>query len=224
MKKIKFLIPYRLFSSSLLIMLLLIGASASANQLQNGPGMNPIEPADSSAGEKSKKKSSDFKVYAGVSSSKIILSDSEIESAYAAGYLLGFAYRKGRFRYWEVGINYNNSAVTIEGVSLLSDNLQIRQVELPLTVGVNLLSLSRRVLGLRLFGGVVPGVIADISSNPFNLTEDDFNRFQFAGRAGFGVDITFLFVEAGYQYGFVDLLNEQSSNLGQFDFRLGFRF
>jgi hypothetical protein len=180
--------------------------------------------AEKSSEKKAPKRVSDFKIYGGISTSKILLSNSSYESANAAGYLLGFAYRKGKFGYWEIGLNYNNSAVSLAGTNALQENMQLRQLEVPLSAGINLLSLTRRVLGVRLFGGLVPGYIAGISDNPFNLVVDDFNRFQLGGRAGVGVDVLFLFFEAGYQYGFIDVLNDQSSNLSQVDFRLGFRF
>jgi len=180
-------------------------------------------PSESSK-EKDHKRVSDFKIYGGVSAGTILLSESPFESAYGTGFLFGAAYRKGRFAYWEIGFNYNNSVVSIEGVNALEENLNIRQVEIPISGGFNLLSLTRRVVGVRLFGGVAPGYIVNISNNPFNLEEDDFERFQLGGRVGIGVDILFLFLEAGYQYGFLDMLKERGSNLSQVDFRLGVRF
>jgi len=177
-----------------------------------------------SSKEKDHKRVSDFKIYGGVSAGTILLSESPFESAYGTGFLLGAAYRKGRFGYWEIGLNYNNTAISLKEENILDDNLQIRQLELPLLGGINLLSLTRRVVGVRLFGGAVPGYILGISNNPFFIDEDDFERFQIAGRAGVGVDVLFMFVELGYQYGFIDLLKNQDSNLSQFDFRLGVRF
>jgi len=179
---------------------------------------------DNTSKKKEYKHVSEFKFYGGISTSKIVVSDKNFESAYATGYLLGLSYRRGRFGYWEIGVNYNNSVVTLEGENIFEDNFQIRQLELPLTAGVNLLSATRRVLGVRLFGGVVPGYVLSTTANPFNIDEDDFNRFQFSGRAGIGIDVLFLFLEVGYQYGFIDVLENQSSNLSQFDFRIGFRF
>lgn len=114
--------------------------------------------------------------------------------------------------------------VSIDSLSILKQNMQIHQLEVPISAGINVLSLTRRVFGLRLFGGVVPGYIAGVSDNPFNLVKDDFNRFQLSGRVGAGVDVFFLFIEIGYQYGFIDVLKEQDSNLSQLDLRLGFRF
>lgn len=179
---------------------------------------------EKSMDKKQQKRVSDFKVYAGISTSKILLSDSPYESTYSTGYLLGFSYRQGRFGYWEVGLNYNNSVVSLEGVNILEDNISIRQFEFPLTAGINLLSPTRRVLGLRLFGGIVPAYVAGVNDNPFDLEKDDFNRFQFSGRIGVGMDILFFFIEGGYQYGFLDLLEDQDTKLSQIDLRLGFRF
>jgi hypothetical protein len=44
------------------------------------------------------------------------------------------------------------------------------------------------------------------------------------GRLGVGVDVLFLFVELDYTYGFLDMLQDQGSNLSQVNFVLGFRF
>ena len=102
--------------------------------------------------------------------------------------------------------------------------MQIRQLEVPITLGINALSLTRRAFGVRIFGGVVPGYILGIEENPFDLVTDDFNRFQLSGRVGVGVDVLFLFIEGSYQYGFTELLEDQKSNLSQLDMKLGFRF
>jgi hypothetical protein len=50
-----------------------------------------------------KKRVSDFKVHGGLSVSSILLSGGEAESAYAAGYVLGASYRRGKNFYWELG-------------------------------------------------------------------------------------------------------------------------
>jgi hypothetical protein len=174
--------------------------------------------------EKTYKRVSDFKLYGGISASSILLSDSQFESAYAAGYILGFSYKKGRHAYWEIGINLNGTVVALDDPNLLDQNLEFNQIEFPLSVGFNLLGTTRRVLGLRLIGGLVPGVVTKVKENPFDLVKDDFNTFQLGGRLGVGVDVMFLFIEAGYQYGFIDLIQEQDSNLSKLYFVLGFRF
>lgn len=209
-----------------MLFIILLNSSAFA-QNDSIPNMDlPVQDTviEKSSKEKGPKRVSDFKLYGGISASTIVLSNSTYEAAYAAGYNLGFAYRKGRYGYWEVGLNFNGSVVALDDVSTLEQNMQIRFLEVPLSGGINLLGATRRVLGLRIYGGLVPGYVARIGDNPFGLEEGDFNQFQLGGRLGVGLDVFFLFIEAGYQYGFMDLLNDQDSNLSQFDLRLGFRF
>ena len=174
--------------------------------------------------KKSCKRVSDFKIYGGISASQILLSNSTYESAYSAGFIAGFSYKRGRFGYWEAGLNYNGSVVALDDVSSAEQTMYIRQFELPLSVGLNLLAETRRVLGLRIFGGVVPGYIFSVGDNPFGLSKGNFNQFQLGGHLGVGVDVFFLFVEGGYQYGIMDLLKDQDSNLSQLYVLLGFRF
>lgn len=214
----------KLIPIPLLVLLLNINAVCQIDTLSTEQSAVQDTVVEKGSDEKSYKRVSDFKLYGGVSASQILLSNGAYESAYAAGYLLGISYKKGRYAYWEIGINYNGSVVTLDDVNTLDQNMQIGQLELPLTVGFNLLGATRRVLGLRVFGGVIPGYITSIGDNPFDLAVDDFNRFQLAGRLGLGVDVLFLFLEGGYNYGFVDLLDSQDSNMSQLNFVLGFRF
>lgn len=210
----------------LLLFAILLNSSAFA---QNDSIPDKDIPVQDTVIEKSKKEKvhkrvSDFKFYGGISGSTIVLSNSTYEAAYAAGYDLGFAFRKGRYGYWEAGLNFNGSIVALDDVSTLEQNMQINQLEIPLSGGINLLGATRRVVGLRIYGGLVPGYVAKIGDNPFGLEKGDFSQFQLGGRIGVGLDVFFLFIEAGYQYGFIDLLTDQNSNLSQFDLRLGFRF
>jgi len=210
----------------LLLFAILLNSSAFA-QNDSIPNMDvPVQDTliEKSSKEKGPKRVSDFKLYGGISASTIVLSNSTYEAAYAAGYNLGFAYRKGRYGFWEVGLNFNGSVVALDEVTALEQNMQISHLELPLSGGLNLLGATRRVIGFRIYGGLVPGYVVKIGDNPFGLEKGDFNQFQLGGRIGVGLDVFFLFIEAGYQYGFLDLLTDQDSNLSQLDLRLGFRF
>ncbi len=211
---------------SLLLFVILLNSSAFAQNDSIPEKELPVQDTiiEKSSKEKVHKRVSDFKIYGGISASTIVLSNSTYEAAYAAGYNLGIAYRKGRYGYWEIGLNFNGSVVALDEVTALEQNMQISHLELPLSGGLNLLGTTRRVLGLRIYGGLVPGYVVKIGDNPFGLEKGDFNQFQLGGRLGVGLDVFFLFIEAGYQYGFMDLLTDQDSNLSQFDLRLGFRF
>jgi len=182
------------------------------------------EPETQDDNKKVKKRVSDFKVFGGLSVSSILLTGSEAEPAYAAGYALGASYKRGKYFYWEIGANFNGSVVGFEDVLDSEKTLEFRQLNFPVSGGLNILGETGRVVGLRTFVGVVPGVITKVPSNSFDLSISDFNEFQMGGRLGVGVDILFLFVEIDYTYGFLDMLQDQDSNLSQVNFLLGFRF
>jgi hypothetical protein len=192
---------------------------SNENELSDTSQVSQEEP------KKEYKRTSDVKLYVGLTISQIIESASEFDSENSAGFNLGIAYRKGRFFYWEVGALYNGSIVVFEQDGMLqNETLGIKLIEFPVNAGINLLSPARRVLGLRLYGGLSPGVIIGIGDNPFGLEKNDFNSFQFSGHLGVGVDVAFLFIETGYSRGFTDLLESNGSNLSQIYFNLGMRF
>jgi len=180
------------------------------------------EPEIQDDNKKAKRRVSDFKVYGGLSASSILLSGAE--SPYSAGYALGVSYRRGKYFYWEIGANFNGSVVGFEDVLDSGETLEFRQFNFPVTSGLNILGGTGRVLGVRAFVGMVPGVITKVLPNPFELSISDFNEFQMGGRLGVGVDVLFLFIEVDYTYGFLDMLQDQGSNLSQVNFILGFRF
>lgn len=212
-----------------LVSLLLSVPLCNGLYAQEDSKTNGTVSTDTTASKKPEKKQfkrvSDFKIYGGLTFSDIIESGNTYEFGYSTGFNAGIAFRKGRFAYWEIGAHYNGSIVLLENFSLSSsETIGIRQIEMPIVVGLNLLSPVRRLFGLRVFGGLSPGYVFDISDNDFNLTKDDFNSFQISGQAGFGVDIIFLFVDVGYKRGFNNLLKDQNSQLSQFFLNLGFRF
>ncbi|WP_191859149.1 porin family protein [Hanstruepera ponticola] len=184
--------------------------------------------SDTTASKKQYKRVSDFKVYGGLTFSDIVESSDAYEFGFSTGFNAGIAFRKGRFAYWEIGAHYNGSIILLEETSPSSNqtlgSLGIQQIEMPVVVGLNLLSPVRRLFGLRVFAGLSPGYIFNVSDNDLNLTKDDLNAFQILGQAGIGVDIVFLFIDAGYKRGLNDLLKDQNSQLSQFFLNLGFRF
>ncbi|MCZ4410451.1 outer membrane beta-barrel protein [Cryomorphaceae bacterium 1068] len=183
------------------------------------------EPEETEAEKKKHARVSDFKAYAGVTLSDIIINDSKYESTGSAGYNLGGSYRRGRLFYWEVGVRFNGSSIALDESNFSSEEtLNMRQLDFPVSLGINVLSPLRRVVGLRAFVGGVPGVLLDVSNNKFDLTIDDFNSGQFMGQIGVGVDVLFLFVEIGYNQGVTDLLEDVDSKLAQGYFNLGVRF
>lgn len=182
--------------------------------------------------KKNRKRKDEFKVFAGANINQMNIDSDKYESTLAAGWLMGVSYKRGRFFYWEIGARYNNPVYNLNDLSISSDSSSlldgvfgVRKIDVPITLGINILSITSRVVGLRAFVSAVPTFAIGVGDNELGVTMDNINAFNFYGQAGFGVDIAFLFVEAGYNYGFNDLFkNDIKSNPNQIFINLGFRF
>lgn len=182
--------------------------------------------------KKDRKRRDEFKVFAGLSVNEISIASDKYESSVAPGFILGATYKRGRFFYWELGARYNNPVYNLRDLSKSSDSssildgaFSVRSVDVPITLGINVLSITSRVVGLRVFVSAVPTFALGVGSNDINITKDNINSFMMYGQVGIGVDAAFLFLEAGLNYGFTDLVkNDIQSKPYQIFLNLGFRF
>jgi hypothetical protein len=172
-----------------------------------------------------KKKQHEFKLFAGVNLSDISLGGDTYEASIAPGYILGAKYKRGKFFYWELGAIYNKGVYDLTNSSDQSnDNLGVSNLGIPINVGINLLSATDKVLGLRFFAGAVPTFVLGTNNNDLNLSKDDLNSYLTYGQAGIGIDIAVFFIETGVKYGFSDLLDTtEKSNPYEYFFNLGIR-
>lgn len=91
-------------------------------------------------------------------------------------------------------------------------------------MGVNLLSVAIRLVGLRLYIGSVLTFTTKLNGNRLNITKDKINNFRMYGQAGLGVGIAFFLLEPGVNYGFTDVFENINSKHTQVFVNLGFRF
>jgi hypothetical protein len=176
-----------------------------------------------------KKRKDEFIPYVGVNFNNLsIPSDGIYESSIGVGYHLGFDYKRGKFFYWQVGLRFNNAIYDLEVVSADStgakDKFGVSDIDIPVTGGINFLSALNRIVALRLFISAVPAFNLRVSDNDLGLTKDNIESFNMYGQAGLGVNVAFLVIETGYNFGFNDLLKEADSKPGQVFINLGFRF
>lgn len=171
--------------------------------------------------KKEKKKKDEYKILVGATFNTI--SSNQYDSSSGVGYIIGAKYKRGRFFYWELGARYNAAIYPLLDEST-EDDLKINSIDIPINVGINLLSVTSRLVGLRLYLGAVPTFITKVPDNKLGITKDDLNSFRMNGQAGVGVDIAFFFLETGLNYGFTDVFKETSSNPTQVFVNLGFRF
>jgi len=175
--------------------------------------------------KKDKKKKDEFKVLVGATFNSMSVSSDQYDSSNGVGYIIGAKYKRGRFFYWELGARYNAAIYPLIIVGEISeDDLKISSIDVPINVGINLLSITSRLVGLRLYLGAVPTFITKVSDNRLEITKDELNSFRMNGQVGVGVDIAFFFLETGLNYGFTDVFNYTSSNPTQVFVNLGFRF
>ena len=187
---------------------------------------------DTKKKKKDRKRRDEFKVFAGLNVNEISINSKEYESVFAPGFIIGGKYKRGRFFYWELGARYNNQAFSLKDLSQAPDpenpidgNFSVRCVDVPITFGINVLSITSRIVGLRVFVSAVPTFALGVGSNDIGITKDHINNFMMFGQGGIGVDAAFLFLETGLNYGFTDLIiNDVQSQPYQIFLNLGFRF
>ncbi len=106
----------------------------------------------------------------------------------------------------------------------VEDKFYVRDIDIPVTGGINFLSAINRIVALRIFISAVPAFALGVGDNDLGITKDDINTFNLYGQAGLGVNVAFIVLEAGYNYGFIDMLQNAQSKPGQVFINLGFRF
>ncbi len=203
------------------------GAQAQVDTLQAAKPDTVIqEKGKKEKKEDDKKRKDEFIPYVGLNFNTLGVSENEFEANTGIGWHLGFDYKRGKFFYWQVGLRYNNAVYKLEKMSesKWEDNIAIRSIDVPITGGINFLSAINRIVALRLFISAVPAFNIAIGENDFGFNKDDINSFIAYGQAGIGVNVAFLVIEAGYNFGFQDMLKNYESQPGQLFVNLGFRF
>ena len=199
----------------MLFSLIILGSFSGFAQNDSIPETDKIK--------KEKKKSDSFKVLIGGTANSISVSSDQYDTSGNVGYIIGAKYKRGKFFYWELGARYNAASYSLTNLST-KDDLKINSIDVPINVGINLLSVASRLVGLRAYIGAVPTFTTKVLDNKLDITKDDINSFLMYGQVGLGVDVAFFFLETGVNYGFTDMLEKINSNPTQLFVNLGFRF
>jgi hypothetical protein len=104
------------------------------------------------------------------------------------------------------------------------DKFGVREIGLPITGGINFLSATNRIVALRLYLSAIPAFAFGLGENDLGIEKDQLNGFNLYGQAGLGVSVFFLTLDAGVNYGFMDVLDYTQSKPLQVFVNLGFRF
>ncbi len=219
---------------TIVFVILCLGFSlqAQTDSLQVNQEQEKIENTDKKKQRKDRKRRDEFKVFAGINLNKIELASQAYESDWMPGYSLGFSYKRGRFFYWEIGARYNNPiynlidpTISPDSTNAMDNIFGLRNIDVPITAGINILSITSRIVGLRLFVSAVPTFTLGVASNDLGIEMEHVNNFTMYGQGGLGLDVAFLYLETGLNYGFTDMLaNDIPSQPYQLFLNLGFRF
>lgn len=219
---------------SFVILLLLFSGLASAQVPEQKDSVSAAKTDTTSTQKKSDDEDGKRKdviiLYTGLNFNKLQVSSENYESSSRIGWHLGAAYRRGGFFYWQVGGRFNAANYNLINVNVTDTaehSFIVSDLDIPITGGINLIPFVNRIVNVRLFLSAVPAFQLGVGDNELGIDKDHINGFNFYGQGGVGVDVFFLLVEAGYNYGFQDLLkNEETggSNPGQVFVNLGFRF
>jgi hypothetical protein len=178
---------------------------------------------------KDKKKKDEFKIYGSLSFNNLNVQSEHYETTAGIGWMLGGAYKRGKFFYWELGARYNRALFDLanagDTTTYLDRLFAVSNIDVPITFGINTLWFVSRIVNVRIFVSAVPEFVIGVKDNDLDITKDDLNTFNFCGQGGVGVDVLFIYLEGGINYGFNDLLKSHSpSNPVQGFVSLGFRF
>jgi hypothetical protein len=187
---------------------------------------------EAKAGDEKKEKKgkkNEIIFYGGVNFTQFGSSAGNYESEAGIGYQLGGYYKQGRLIYWQAGARFASAVIGYKPADSPASedfgNISVKDLDIPLTLGVNFTSFMNRVLSVRLFVSAVPAFNLGVGDNDYGITKDDVNSFIMYGQGGLGVNVAFLVLEFGYNYGFNEVLvGNTDSKPGQVFINLGFRF
>jgi len=166
-------------------------------------------------------------LYAGPNVSTMRVESSDLENDSKTGFHVGLNWRSKGFLYTQFGLRYNNavySVLPVGGTVNGDSKFSINSLDIPITLGINILNATDKVLNLRGFISAMPSFNLGVGDND-NFDKDAVETFVFYGQLGLGADVLFMVFEIGYNYGFSDILKDsEKSKPGQGFLNIGFRF
>jgi hypothetical protein len=165
-------------------------------------------------------------LYAGPNVGTLRVESNDLSNESVTGFHAGISWRTKGFLYSQFGLRYNNPVYSIlpAGARDSGDyKFSVSSIDVPITLGLNILSATDKVLNLRGFISAVPSFNIGVGDNDYQVDKDDIETFVFYGQLGIGVDVLFLVFELGYNYGFNDLFKDVKSKPGQGFLNIGVR-
>jgi len=155
--------------------------------------------------------------YIGPNFSNVDITTPNLSAMNHSGYQFGGYWRKGGFIYGQTGLEFQHLKTNLQ-TDTSSGLTDIKRIQLPLYVGLNVLNFSKKIVNVRAFGGPVIGYRYGYDSGNPDFSSADFNRFNVNGTVGAGVDVLIFSLDAGYNFAFSNLFS------GNFDGKADYAF
>ncbi len=102
--------------------------------------------------------------------------------------------------YYSIGAQLINDANS----ERIDDVVAINSLKIPLNGGFYLTGTTDGILAVRVNGGIVPTFMLGVEDNNFGLDRDDFRSVNLGLNAGIGIDILFISLDFGYEWGLTE--------------------
>ena len=169
------------------------------------------------------------KVAFGVNSSRLNTDEGNWSNEARIGYQSGGSWLLGNKLYVEPGIYWTTMSSDMVHKDEINFNFnnKIKMIRIPVFGGYHILGdASESFFNLRVFGGPSVAFVTSIEESA-GLKKDDFNNTLWGVNAGVGVNVWWLFLDMGYEWGLNDVYSHSelgSSKSTAFWANLGVRF
>src|SRR5678816_2721910 len=133
-----------------------------------------------------------FVIYAGPNISTLRVNSEELKDDTQTGWHVGLSWRSKGFLFSQFGLRYNSPVFSVLPANHRDSGdhkFSVSAIDIPLTLGINILSATDKVLALRGFISAVPSFNIGVGDNDYGYDKDKIETFNFAGTLGIGVDV-----------------------------------
>jgi len=143
------------------------------------------------------------KIAFGINSSALFPDNVDLKKTADIGWQMGGSWMLGDKLYFEPGIYYSNFTSNLQSTDSTSFDYtsKIDMFRVPVFIGYHILgNASDSFFNLRVFGGPTASFVTKVAeTNTFK--KDDFSKVLWGVDAGIGINVWWVFVDVGYEWG-----------------------
>ena len=152
------------------------------------------------------------KIAIGVNSSRLSTDDANLKNDARIGWQMGGSWLLGDKLFFEPGIYFNTISSSLQSIDSVSLNYtsEIDMFRVPVFIGYHIIGdATESFFNLRVFGGPTASFITKVTETD-TFSKDDFSKVLWGLDAGIGINVWWVFVDAGYGWGLNDVFSHDS--------------